>query len=139
MNRNTEDLIVRATGATDPYLVAEIERIMRDEILLKPLDRLDPADVGTHAQTALRIIERRQGARFVCFEFHGRGDPFFGGQADDRILLTDGSFGHSSPAAKAARFETMVEAAEAGRRASNRRDGALISAIEMPYLEHERH
>jgi len=139
MNRNTENLIVRATGATDPHLVAEIERVIRDEILLKPIDQIDPETVGTHAHAAVRIIERRQRARFVCFEFHGRGDPFFGGSADDRILLTDGSFGHSSAAAKAARFETLAEAGEAGRHASNRRVGALISAVEMPYLEHERH
>ena len=57
MNRNTENLIVRATGATDPHLVAEIERVIRDEILLKPIDRIDPETVGTHAHAAVRIID----------------------------------------------------------------------------------
>ena len=139
MNRVTENLIVQATGETDPNVVAAIERIMRNEILLAPLDRLDAETLSTNAQNAARIVKRRQSARFVCMEFHGRGDAFFGGNADDRILLTDGSFGHSSAGTPAARFATMAEAAAEGRLASNRREGALISAIEMPYLEHERH
>ena len=139
MNRTTENLIVRATGETKPHIVAAIERVMRNEIVLAPLDRLDANTLSANAQQALRIIERRQSARFVCMEFHGRGDPFFGGNADDRILLTDGSFGHSSAGTPAARFMTMAEAAAEGRLASNRREAALISAIEMPYLEHERH
>lgn len=139
MNRTTENIIVRATGATDPHLVAAIERVMRNEILLTPLDHLDAGTLGANARAAHQIVRRRQEARFVCMEFHGRGDPFFGGSADDRILLTDGSFGHSSPASPAARFVSLADAAEAGRRASNRREKALISAIEMPYLEHERH
>ena len=128
-------LIASATGVTDPALLAEIERCLRIEILMSTLDSVAPEVLFFCARDAHALIERREHARFVCMEFFGQGDPFFGGNAEDRILLTDGRFGHSAASNPAARFVDSNAALEAGRRADNRRDSALISAIEMPYLK----
>ena len=134
MQVSPTELIASATGVTDPPLLAEIERCLRVEVLMSTLDSVDPETLFFCARDALALIERREHARFVCMEFHGQGDPFFGGSADDRILLTDGRFGHSSESNPPARFSDMNAALEAGRRAGNRRDSALITAIEMPYV-----
>lgn len=62
-------------------------------------------------------------------EFFGKGDPFFGGGADDRPLGKDGSFltgcYHTS---KIAQFDTKEEALAAAERAPNRRKGGLLGA-----------
>ena len=80
----------------------------------------------------MRVVDARAHAHFVCMEFYGQGDPFFGGSADDRTLLTDGCFGHRSGRNPPARFVDAKTALEAGRKAVNRRGSALLSAIEMP-------
>ncbi len=135
MSMSPTELIARATGVSDPPLLAEIERCLRVEILMSTLDSVDSDVLFFCARDAHALIQRREVARFVCMEFHGQGDPFFGGRADDRVLLTDGTFGRSSAADPPARFADTNSALEAGRRADNRREASLISAIEMPYVK----
>lgn len=68
---------------------------------------------------------------FVCIEFWGNGDPFFGGQADDRSLMVDGAF--CVPPRQGVRpyrpalFTSRELATEHGALALNRRDKGLIS------------
>lgn len=74
--------------------------------------------------------------KFECWEFKGRGDPFFGGTADDRVLhrLPDGSLRFvrccdvRQLGAVRAVFESR-EAAETAGIAVTERNG-LISGIE---------
>jgi hypothetical protein len=66
---------------------------------------------------------------FQVWEFYGTGDPFFGGNADDRILRADdGQFGSKGPVAQ---FKTYHEAQLAAERAGNRRRGSLVSILEI--------
>lgn len=73
---------------------------------------------------------------FRCWEFHGRGDQMFGGQADDRILarLPDGSlkflssFDRFRLKAESALFDSQEEAETAGFKATER--NGLIAGIE---------
>lgn len=125
-------LIARAAGVTDPQRLAEIERCPRLEVLMSTLDSADAEAMSRYACEARALIEGRAHGRFVCMEFYGQGDPFFGGSAEDRTLLTNGCFGHSSECTPPARFVDMRTALEAGRKAFNRRDSAFLSAIEMP-------
>lgn len=76
--------------------------------------------------------------RFECWEFYGRGDQFFGGNADDRILydMPDGSrkFLRSYDYAERkiadrALFDSCSAAKLAGGNAANWR-GGLLSGIE---------
>lgn len=70
--------------------------------------------------------------QFICMEFWGDGDPFFGGKADDRVLATDGTFRRSYDfsvgCAQRATFATAELAIAAGR-AAPRRDGGLLSGL----------
>lgn len=68
--------------------------------------------------------------RFICMEFSGLGDPFFGGSGDERTLLENGKFGHCLPGTPArALFDTDEQALVAGSRADNLRTGAELGAI----------
>lgn len=63
-------------------------------------------------------------------EFHGIGDPFFGGKADDRTLLADGQFGTYSPGGPLrALFNTNDQATSAGLNSKNRRPKGLLAAV----------
>lgn len=68
---------------------------------------------------------------WIAVEFHGKGDPFFGGSADDRPLGKAGEFlrgvYHLSEVAE---FETREAAEGAVSRATNRREGGKISVFE---------
>lgn len=71
--------------------------------------------------------------QFECWEFYGQGDPFFGGNADDRVLyrLPTGTLSFiarcSLPTgAVRATFETKAAALAAGHAATTR--NGLISA-----------
>ena len=76
--------------------------------------------------------------QFECWEFFGRGDPFFGGDADDRILY-DMPNGNRKflrcydyvevKAARKAVFGTASAARIAGANAVNWR-GGLLSGVE---------
>ncbi|MBK7424783.1 MAG: hypothetical protein IPJ48_17805 [Propionivibrio sp.] len=52
----------------------------------------------------------------IVIEFHGNGDPAFGGQADDRVLLESGQIQGrvcSKADAKTAVFKTVADAHQA--------------------------
>jgi hypothetical protein len=71
-------------------------------------------------------------AKWIALEFHGTGDPFFGGSADDRVLGDGGKFltGAGWSPKDYARFDTKAEALAAAEVASNRRKGSKLAAIE---------
>jgi hypothetical protein len=72
--------------------------------------------------------------RWIVMEFKGKGDPYFGGGADDRMLGRDGAFltgfhsrsDYGSFPSKAAALRAALRAAE---RAINRRAGGLLLAL----------
>jgi hypothetical protein len=74
-------------------------------------------------------------AQFECWYFHGTGDPAFGGDADDRVLYTNGTesaFYRSTWEAKRAGmhralFQTERAAIEAGQLLAP--SGARVSGI----------
>ena len=70
--------------------------------------------------------------KFIVIEFFGRGDPFFGGAADDRTLCTDGVFRSTGTYRRedVARFDSQAAALEFALGASNTRAGGLVSAFE---------
>lgn len=72
-------------------------------------------------------------AGFVVVEFYGKGDPAFGGSADDRPLGKSGEFltgcYHRSAVAK---FESYDEAMAAGLAAANRREGGNVVPFVLP-------
>jgi hypothetical protein len=68
--------------------------------------------------------------RWICMEFHGKGDPMFGGAAADRVLGKNGSFltgSHSR--SDYGSFPSKDAALRAGDRAANRRPKGLLLAI----------
>jgi hypothetical protein len=70
--------------------------------------------------------------QWICLEFHGTGDPYFGGSADDRPLGADGKFlvrTHSR--ADYAFFNSKSQALDYGKLASNKRPGGKLSAIDI--------
>jgi len=68
--------------------------------------------------------------RWICLEFYGKGDRFFGGDADDRVLGKAGAFltGCYSMADRAI-FQTKAAAEAAGSVATNARKGGKLLAI----------
>jgi hypothetical protein len=66
--------------------------------------------------------------RFIAVEFFGRGDPFFGGTADDRPLLNNGRFASHPRRKEVAEFPTKDAALKAARKAPNRREGGLLTS-----------
>lgn len=70
---------------------------------------------------------------FIVVEFHGTGDPMFGGAADDRPLGVSGSFENSwGRGATRAHFETRAAAIAAGEAAANRRERGVLGAFACP-------
>jgi len=67
---------------------------------------------------------------WTVWEFWGQGDPFFGGNADDRRLGVAGRFVRSCDREEIARYVSRPAAELAASVASNRREGGLISIIE---------
>lgn len=69
-------------------------------------------------------------SRWICLEFHGKGDPMFGGGADDRVLGKHGAFltgSHSRD--DYGTFATKEGALAAGEGASNRRKAGKLLAV----------
>jgi len=69
---------------------------------------------------------------FLCYEFYGSGDRYFGGAADDRALGRDGAFltrAHTDR--DVAWFATKAEALKAGERATNRRAGGTLGSFDL--------
>lgn len=71
---------------------------------------------------------------FICLEIHGKGDPFFGGSADDRPLGVNGQFLTTVQtwSTKTALFATKQAAQAAGEKAS-RRAGSILSVFDAPW------
>ena len=70
------------------------------------------------------------GQRWICMEFHGTGDPYFGGSADDRVLGRNGAFltgVHSR--SDYGSFPSKDSALRAGDRAINRRPKGKLLAL----------
>jgi len=68
--------------------------------------------------------------QWIVMEFHGKGDPYFGGAADDRVLGKRGLFltGVHSPGDYAS-FSSEGEALRAAELAPNRRSKGLLLAL----------
>ena len=64
----------------------------------------------------------------IVVEFHGNGDPAFGGQADDRVLLESGQISGRvcTKADVTAVFKTVAEAHQAAMKIPNRRPGSIL-------------
>lgn len=64
----------------------------------------------------------------IVAEYHGTGDPFFGGRADDRVL---GPCGAILPpgGGKAAVFATIEDAEVAAKAIPNRRPGSTLGVV----------
>lgn len=68
--------------------------------------------------------------RYIVLEFYGKGDPMFGGGADDRVLGKNGAFltgVHSRSDYKT--FPSKESALAHGEAASNRRPGGKLLAV----------
>lgn len=68
---------------------------------------------------------------YIAMEFHGTGDPYFGGSAEDRPLGINGAFivggYHKSEVAE---FTTQEQAINAANAATNKRINAIIGAFQ---------
>lgn len=68
--------------------------------------------------------------RWIVMEFHGKGDPMFGGGGDDRVLGRNDTFltgVHSR--SDYGSFPSKDAAVRAGERAINRRPKGLLLAL----------
>jgi len=69
--------------------------------------------------------------RYMAMEFWGKGDPMFGGRADDRVLGKSGQFLRGCYTRDdIATFGTREQAQAAADAAPNRRADALLSILE---------
>lgn len=63
----------------------------------------------------------------IVIEYCGRGDPMFGGSADDRVMLEDGRIREPlADRGKTAEFATIEEAHAAALRVPNRRPNSIL-------------
>lgn len=74
-------------------------------------------------QTRAAWGSQPKGMRVV--EYAGKGDPFFGGSADDRSLGCDGLILQRGSNEPRAEFQTIEAAHEAAKTIQNRRPGSL--------------
>ena len=67
----------------------------------------------------------------IVVEFHGNGDPAFGGQADDRVLLESGQISGRvcTKADVTAAFKTVADAHKAAMQIPNRRPGSILGVV----------
>lgn len=78
------------------------------------------------------VCETRWGSlplSMVVIEYYGNGDPAFGGQADDRVLLESGQIQGrvcSKGDAKTAVFKTVADAHQSAMKIPNRRPGSIL-------------
>lgn len=66
-------------------------------------------------------------AAYIAVEFHGTGDPFFGGSADDRTLCISGQFERYPIRARVARLPSREAAMTAASVAAQRKGSKLGS------------
>lgn len=85
-------------------------------------------------------------AKFECWEFKGRGDPVFGGSADDRVLYRLANGAHKfiagcdlykHPGAMRALFDDQEQAETAGIAASERAPSLISGMLHRPNGEGE--
>jgi len=69
--------------------------------------------------------------RMKVIEFFGDGDPFFGGNSDDRVLGESHLILESNSQDKHAIFENIEAAHEAAKKVSNRRANSILGVV--PY------
>lgn len=62
----------------------------------------------------------------IVIEFAGTGDPFFGGNADDRALGVDGLIKTRMSRVETAEFATVQQAHEAAVKVPNRRPNSIL-------------
>ncbi|MGF6603988.1 hypothetical protein P3T23_008743 [Paraburkholderia sp. GAS448] len=62
----------------------------------------------------------------IVIEYGGTGDPFFGGNADDRALGVDGLIQVRMSKVETAKFATIQEAHEAALKVANRRPNTIL-------------
>lgn len=62
----------------------------------------------------------------IVIEYHGDGDPAFGGSADDRALGTEGEILPRCGIGQRAVFLTIEDAHQAAKVISNRRPGSVL-------------
>ena len=77
------------------------------------------------------VCETRWGSlplSMIVIEFHGNGDPAFGGRADDRVLLESGQIQGRvcSKGDVTAVFKTVADAHHAAMKIPNRRPGSIL-------------
>lgn len=71
----------------------------------------------------------------IVIEYHGTGDPFFGGTADDRPMLTNGDIRHPDPDGRfpfdyqCAVFGSIEAAHAAAKTIPNRRADSLLGVV----------
>ncbi|WP_321935346.1 hypothetical protein [Paraburkholderia sp. J8-2] len=84
-------------------------------------DLTDPACIEQH-KSQWRVLPKSM----IVIEFHGTGDAFFGGSADDRALGTNGRIKENARDCETARFATIEEAHAAALLIPNRRQGSSL-------------
>lgn len=62
----------------------------------------------------------------IVIEYGGTGDPFFGGNADDRTLGIDGLIRLPMSKVETAEFDTIQQAHEAALKVTNRRPNTIL-------------
>ncbi|MBB5546545.1 hypothetical protein [Paraburkholderia fungorum] len=84
-------------------------------------DLTDPA-YADEALSRWRTVPKSM----IVIEYSGTGDPFFGGNADDRTLGVDGLIKTRMSRVETAAFATVQEAHEAAVKVSNRRPNTIL-------------
>lgn len=95
--------------------------------------KLQPGEPGFVEETR-RTWERRgisEPISLLVCEYHGDGDPAFGGQADDRMLGPDGVIlcRHQRIQTEPIEFATLELAHGAAAAVMNRRPGSILGIV----------
>lgn len=69
--------------------------------------------------------------RMTVLEYHGTGDPAFGGRADDRALGLDGLILPPHSTKQRAIFNTIEEAHQAAKAIKNRRPDSILGVLPL--------
>lgn len=116
---------------TEERVERAVERLFNsaDAIFLKGGATQAQYDAWSARLAAWSAEQYEKVGPFIAAEFYGRGDAFFGGKADDRVLDKDGSFRSACPRDQVQEFASKAAALAAAELASNRRAGGLLSAF----------
>lgn len=94
---------------------------MKQESISERLDLTDPAFVDDALKRWASVPKS-----MIVIEYWGTGDPFFGGNADDRALGVDGLIKTRMSKIETAKFATVQEAHEAALKVVNRRPNSIL-------------